>query len=62
MTLSLVDGNRTLAEQPIAGYLLPGQTRHWLVRLNEAFAGERLRLSVETDRGATDIDLALDDR
>lgn len=62
MTLSLADGNRTLAEQQVAGYLLPGQTRHWLVRLSEAFAGERLRLSAETDRGATDVDLALEDR
>ncbi len=62
MSLRLADGNRTLAEQQIAGYLLPGQTRQWLVRLSEAFAGERLRLSTETDRGETNTELALEDR
>lgn len=61
-TLSLADGDRALAEQQIVGYLLPGQARQWRVQLNEAFAGERLRLSAETDHGATDADLALEDR
>lgn len=40
-----------IAEQQLGGYVLPGQTRSWQIKLSQAWRGEKLTLSARTDAG-----------
>jgi fimbrial chaperone protein len=57
LTLQAPGTDRPLAVRQAVGDLLPGQSRRWLITTSEALPEGRLRLSVETDRGRTDVDL-----
>lgn len=51
--------NRNLAAQTTARYLLPGQTRQWQIPLDKPWQGRQVHLSVTTDQGVSDVNLAL---
>ncbi|WP_260295749.1 molecular chaperone [Sedimenticola hydrogenitrophicus] len=49
-----------LAERQVVGYLLPGQSRQWLMQVEGGLPSGRLRLSAATDPGMADVDLELE--
>jgi len=57
--LSAPGENHVMASQTAASYLLPGQTRHWSMRLGRPWPGRKLHLSATTDQGVTDAELEL---
>lgn len=48
------------AEQPLAAYVLAGQTRSWLVKSKQAWRGEKLRLTANTSLGEVTVELSPD--
>ncbi|HJW26479.1 MAG TPA: molecular chaperone [Rhodocyclaceae bacterium] len=57
LSLGAVDSERSLARRQIPGYLLPGQSRRWIIPLKEPLSAERVRLSADSDRGAANVEL-----
>lgn len=60
LKLKSAQTGRLMDERQIVGYLLPGQSRQWTMRLREGLPQGRLRLSAATDPGVADVDLELD--
>jgi fimbrial chaperone protein len=60
--LSAPGSSATLALQQTSAYLLPGQRRDWLIKLDPAqrIAGDRLRLRAKTDGGEMEQELEID--
>jgi fimbrial chaperone protein len=56
------DRETPLAIQQVAVYLLPGQSRTWLLPGDPAqsYRGDKVRITADTDIGKIDIDAALD--
>jgi hypothetical protein len=52
-------GAPALAELKAPGYILAGQAREWVVRLQDGLPGQIIHLSAETDGGPLEADLAL---
>lgn len=52
-------GAPALAELKAPGYILAGQAREWVVRLQGDLPGQNIHLSAETDGGPLEADLAL---
>jgi fimbrial chaperone protein len=51
-SLSTLGNTRALVSQPVSTYLLPDQTRHWLIKTDSHLPiGTRLLLSAQTDVG-----------
>ena len=61
-TLAAPGSDTVLAMRQVALYVLPGQSRDWLIKLEPSvrIAGERLRLRAATDAGNVDKELELD--
>lgn len=57
ITVHDLRSNRDVLQQPVVGYLLPGQTRKWTFSIKEAWSGGRVRLSAESDPDVTDVEL-----
>lgn len=52
-------GVPALAELKAPGYVLAGQAREWVVRLQDGLPGKNIHLSAETDSGPLEADVAL---
>lgn len=59
INLSTPGESRIMASHTAASYLLPGQTRHWSMRLGRPWQGRQVHLSATTDQGAIDAELEL---
>lgn len=53
-------GAPALAEVKAPGYILAGQAREWVVRLQDSLPGKNIHLSAETDSGPLEADVALE--
>ncbi len=53
-------GAPALAELNAPGYILAGQAREWVVRLQDGLPGKNIHLSAETDSGPLEADVALE--
>lgn len=49
-----------LGEQQLAGYVLPGQTRSWLIKTSQPWRGEKLKLTAQTAGGSVTAEIASD--
>jgi fimbrial chaperone protein len=59
--LSLADGGKELGGGDIAGYVLPGSTRSWVVKTTSpAIAGARIQIRSATDAGALNPEVPLE--
>jgi fimbrial chaperone protein len=45
-------------EQQLAAYVLPGQTRSWLIKTSQPWRGEKLRLTAQTATGPVSAEIA----
>jgi len=61
-SLELTDSQRSrlLAKETQGAYILPGQSRHWLLKTRIRQKAEYFHLSVHTDQGDIDEDIKLD--
>lgn len=59
LSLRELGHDRVLVTDTAARYILPGQTRAWTLRLDSAWAGDKVHLTATTDQGAADADLDL---
>jgi len=50
----------TLASQPAVGYVLPGQSREWGIKVSPLPSGAALRLVAQTDAGEVKVDLVVE--
>ncbi|MGE5469556.1 MAG: molecular chaperone [Bacteroidota bacterium] len=57
ITLRATASDKVIASLQPAAYLLPGQTRKWVIPAKEALPTARLRLAAEYDGGAIDANL-----
>lgn len=48
------------AEQQLAGYVLAGQARSWLIKPKQPWRGEKLRLTANTNLGEVAVELSSD--
>ena len=60
LALSPIAGAPALAELKAPGYVLAGQAREWVVRLQDGLPGNNIHLSAETDSGPLEADVALE--
>ncbi len=61
-SISSSDREQALAVQQVSAYLLPGQSRMWVLPTDSArpFSGDKVRLMANTDIGKISIDAALE--
>ena len=57
--LHAVGEERLWATQQLAAYLLPGQSKRWMIASETPLPLDRIRLSADTDHGVIDADLVL---
>jgi fimbrial chaperone protein len=59
--LALADGGKTLGSRAVAEYVLPGNTRSWLVKTTSpAASGAKVQINSATDAGAFESSVALE--